>query len=204
MRRYHLPVSNITNEAEMIRFETLKVEIPPPRTTSGAIMVEQEELFLIVRDITDVAVELVNSASHRDWLHWKHEPEYCRDEAGTEAFHESEDSDRYTAVSELWTASWWKAEEDKLPKDCPHRKILAIGIASDETLLTMTGSCFCLIPPNLSMFQEGSYTPFTHFASITDLGGGANEVDGHWSGLSLSYVLVLLILTGKPSRSTAA
>ncbi len=191
----------------------MKVDVPLPTTTSGAAMVEHSELCLIVRDIVKVAVDLVNAPSQREWLHWHYQPEYCHDSAGIDVCDEDRDDNpenRHQSVSEMWTATWWRDEEQKLPKDCPDRRILAIGIASDETVLTMTGDhpSHCpshFSPPHPShpshhplptpvhpsppfssfgsiLAQVGSCTRSMPSAITMDHGGEASEQAGHWSG----------------------
>lgn len=113
-------------------------------------MVESTDIELIHKDLLDVSIQLVNAPSQRGWIHWRYQPEFCDDADGDcpspeNKFSESEEfpesgteSGRYDSVSELWTAQWWRDAELQLPHYLP-RNILAIGIATDETVITMTG-----------------------------------------------------------------
>ena len=137
-------------KSQSYRFRTVKIDIPVPRTKSGDPMVESTDIELIHKDLLDVSIQLVNAPSQRDWIHWRYEPEFCDDADGDcptpeNKFSQSNDfpesgreSGRYDSVSELWTAQWWRDTELQLPYNLP-RNILAIGIATDETVITMTG-----------------------------------------------------------------
>ena len=109
-------------------------------------MVEFGELELIHRDLLDICVGLVNAPSQRGWIHWTHEPEFCTDADGDNVW-SHEDSDQsvdtiHRSVSELWTSDWWRDTEAAIPgfnvSNVPTR-ILAMGIATDETAITLTG-----------------------------------------------------------------
>lgn len=112
-------------------------------------MVEFGELDLIHRDLLDICVRLVNAPSQRGWIHWTYEPEFCTDADGDNVLsHQDSDESVDTAtnlhrsVSELWTSDWWRDTEASIPgfdvSNVPTR-ILAMGIATDETAITLTG-----------------------------------------------------------------
>lgn len=128
-----------------LRFSTVKIDVPAPRTKSGDLMVETAELELIHRDLLEVSVDLINAPSQRGWIHWRFIPEFCSDMDGQTVLSETEKSDAdnadvpvYRSVSELWTGDWWQQQERELPLNS-EKRILAIGIATDETAVTMTG-----------------------------------------------------------------
>jgi hypothetical protein len=133
-----------------LRFTTVKVDVPAPRTKSGDLMVEFPEIEMIHRDLLNVCVGLVNAPSQRGWVHWKYEAEFCTDGDGDFVCHpddhpcsmSDDDTDLHPSVSELWTSEWWRDTERATPSynlsDAPNR-ILAIGIATDETAITLTG-----------------------------------------------------------------
>ncbi len=129
-------------------------------------MVEFGNIELIHRDLLDVCVGLVNAPSQRGWIHWSYQPEFSTDADGDFVFSqpttnasasESDDLNDDTSaagpslhrcVSELWTSDWWRDTEASIPgyntPDLPTR-ILAIGIATDETAITLTGNVFVAI-----------------------------------------------------------
>ena len=119
------------------------VDVPPPRTKSGDLMVESAEIEIIFRDLIEVSVDLINCKSQRGWIHWRYEQELCSDADGECVIDgldiDDDASATFRSVSELWTADWWRATEMELPGN-GSKRILAIGIATDETAITMTGS----------------------------------------------------------------
>jgi hypothetical protein len=127
-------------------FSTVKIDVLAPRTKSGDLMVEFPEIELIHRDLLNVCVGLVNAPSQRGWVHWSYESEFCTDRDGDYVCDEPEvtidSNDIHPSISELWTTEWWRETEKATPGynfcNLPNR-ILAIGIATDETAITLTG-----------------------------------------------------------------
>lgn len=89
-------------------------------------MVENSELEMIHLDLIQSVVHLINAPSQRGWCHFNFEEKFADDDMGNSV----------RVVDELWTAEWWRLEESKLTT--VSKMILAIGIATDETTLTMT------------------------------------------------------------------
>ena len=145
-----------------ISFATVKVDVPAPRTKSGDLMVESADIELIHRDLLDTCVALVSAPSQRGWVHWSYSKEYCEDADGdvlhstTDVTQQHErghggiipsssyDGQLFPSVSELWTGDWWRDTEHMLPcfSSDEIRRILAVGIATDETAITLTGIYF--------------------------------------------------------------
>lgn len=136
-----------------LSFAVVKVDIPAPRTKSGDLMVEFEEIELIHRDLLTVCTDLVNAPSQRGWVHWSFEPEFCRDADGDDVItidssglgndEPMGNGDRhgqlYPCVSELWTSDWWRNVEGCISSVGDVKRIFAVGIATDETAITLTG-----------------------------------------------------------------
>lgn len=104
-----------------------KCPIPPPRTSKGDLMVENADLEMIHLDLVSSVIHLINSPSQRGWCNFRYQPKFYIDDKG----------DEVQVIDELWTGEWWRQEELKLVTES--KMILAIGIATDETTLTMTG-----------------------------------------------------------------
>lgn len=156
-----------------LRFTTVKIDVPAPRTKSGDLMVEFPEIEMIHRDLLNICVGLVNAPSQRGWVHWNYEAEFCTDGDGefvcdhddlpcTMPGEMNDETDLHPSVSELWTSEWWRETERATPSnntqlsDVPNR-ILAIGIATDETAITLTGEL-----PVTCYLHKLSYDPFCH------------------------------------------
>ena len=125
-------------------------------------MVESADIELIHRDLLDTCVALVSAPSQRGWVHWSYSKEFCEDADGdvlhstTDVTQQHErghggiipsssyDGQLFPSVSELWTGDWWRDTEHMLPCLSPGeiRRILAVGIATDETAITLTGIYF--------------------------------------------------------------
>ena len=103
-----------------------KCPISAPRAKDGSLMVESEELEMIHLDLLSAVIQLVNAPSQRGWCQFEFVEKMVEDGDGNEV----------RAIDELWTAEWWRCEEAKLAT--VSKKILAIGLATDETTLTMT------------------------------------------------------------------
>lgn len=112
-------------------------------------MVESADLELIHRDLLETCVALVSAPSQRGWVHWSYSREYCVDADGdvlhsptdSEHGHADDADERFQSVSELWTGDWWRDTESNIPFMFGEetRRILAVGIATDETAITLTG-----------------------------------------------------------------
>ncbi len=127
----------------------MKIDVPAPRTKSGDLMVESSDIELIHRDLLEVSIDLINAPSQRGWIHWNFEAEHCDDADGDCVSKSSRQPspnasvlNQYESYSELWTGTWWRDAELLLPPNLP-RRILAVGIATDETAITMTGESHC-------------------------------------------------------------
>ena len=101
--------------------------IPPPRTSRGDLMVENGDIEMIHLDLLDSVIHLINAPSQRGWCQFRFEAKTIVDDMGN----------CVRVVDELWTGDWWRLEELKL--STISKMILAVGIATDETTLTMTG-----------------------------------------------------------------
>ncbi len=116
-------------------FTVTPVPIPPPRTKTGHLMVEEESISLVHRNLLDAMQELMNIREHSKWLMWNYEKQSCGDnDTG------NPDDDR-RSFSELNTGDWWAEQERSLPGTKPN--LLVCILSCDETPMTMTGRKVC-------------------------------------------------------------
>jgi Plavaka transposase len=108
-------------------FDVLRVPVPGPRTRRGHLMVEDEGLCMVQKNLLTAIQELVNTPEHAKWMIWSAAP--VLNDIGDRLY------------SELHTADWWERQQNMLPGSDPH--ILACIISSDETPTTMTGRKVC-------------------------------------------------------------
>ncbi len=96
--------------------------IPIPIDNAGEPMITTRPCQVIMYDLMTIMGNLINHDAHAEHIHWQFEPEHC--------------GQGKRIYSELWTTDWWDGEQSRLP--CGRDgKILAIGLASDETLVTL-------------------------------------------------------------------
>ena len=110
----------------MPRFQTVKIDVPAPRTKSGDHMVESSDIELIHRDLLEVSIDLINAPSQRGWIHWNFEAEHCDDADGDCVSKSSRQPspnasvlNQYESYSELWTGEFWQLESQQTRPPLP-------------------------------------------------------------------------------------
>ena len=111
---------------ECANFEVLKCPIAPPVDKSDDVcMTVDSELELVFTDVLKISERLMNAEGIAQYLHFNYKPQ-MNEEDGRQIF------------DELWTSHWWRDEQNLLPSGS-EGKILAVCMASDETIVTMKG-----------------------------------------------------------------
>ncbi len=96
--------------------------IPVPLDEEGNPIFTSGPCQVIMYDIMKVMENIINHNDHAEFIHWQFEPDL--------------NTNGKRIYSELWSSEWWNNEQASLP--CGREgKILAICLASDETLVTL-------------------------------------------------------------------
>lgn len=124
----------------MTGMTTMRCPIPVPRTPTGERLVTHKEINFMFHDMMKLVREIISDPVHAKYAVFHHGDIWTNDGGETFTNVRPYDADIEDGVweqcySELWTGTWWKEEQDKLPDKSDG--VLTIIFAADETVMTL-------------------------------------------------------------------